>query len=105
MGWRSIRVPDHVYDNLARVRDDLVKVGGDALGTDLTAPEACPRCGEPIGGIVAKKRAVACECGYLVVPTIQDASFQRTNYSAGAILGRGVDALAVRLRDGKKGKK
>lgn len=101
--YRTIKVPESVYQNTLRLRADLVRNGTGTVPTELGDPSRCPRCGGPVHRVTVGAEFVSCDadaCGYKQQSLSVDTTGKTVaTLGLGMLLGLGIAAVFSALND------
>lgn len=89
--YKSLKVPEWVYDNAQQIRADLVRCGVEVVPARLLIPKRCPRCQSSLLRTIVDQ--VSCSCGYRV--RVLAAAGEQVGL--GVLLGLGIAALSETL--------
>jgi hypothetical protein len=101
--YRTIKVPEAVYQNTLRLQADLIRKGTGSLPAKLSDPDRCPRCGGPVHRLTVGAEFVSCDaaaCGYQQQSLAAEATGKTiTTLALGMLLGLGVAAVFSALKE------
>lgn len=94
--FRSIKVPEWVYQNVRRAELALERPGATPLPREVLAPAACPACRGRLDRFELRYEYLTCNrCGYT-----QQNLATRSNFLGGMVLGIGLALLFQALSEG-----
>jgi ribosomal protein S27AE len=93
MDYRSVKIPEWVYENALATRSELLRRGLDALPEEVREPQKCPRCGGKMEALADEPRfECGAGCGYS-----QDRVGEGEGVPLGVLFGLGLASLLERL--------
>lgn len=101
--YKTVKVPQWVYDNAIAVRGDLVRQGLDSVPAELLEPPQCPRCGSEVDYLRVEYEQLDCgSCGYKQ-RSMSASSNTGKGIGIGILLGLGIAAIASAMSASSSG--
>lgn len=100
-GYKSIKVPDWVYENWKRTETEIARRGLRSVPQKVLQPNQCPVCASQMQVLKLKYEYLKCnQCGYC-----QQNFSVTSNFFGGVLLGLGLSALLTALAQPSKPRK